>query len=93
MEAANDKNEENDCIGKSNEKPLESFERTIKHLMRSKADFEVVEGFLNELLKRRPVKITVIFESGSNKAHSMDKYNCVDIVVETKRLQNKPKKC
>jgi hypothetical protein len=60
---------------------LVSFDWAVKRLLRNKANFEVVEGFLSELL-RRQVKITNVLESESNKDHSKDKHNCVDVVVE-----------
>jgi hypothetical protein len=64
-----------------NERPLVSFDWAIKKLLRNKANFEVVEGFLSELFKR-PIKITSVLESESNKEHAKDKSNKVDILVE-----------
>jgi predicted transposase/invertase (TIGR01784 family) len=60
---------------------LVSFDWAVKRLLRNKASFEVVEGFLSELLGQQ-VKITNVLESESNKEHSKDKHNHVDIVVE-----------
>jgi predicted transposase/invertase (TIGR01784 family) len=76
-----DKNEENDVIVKQKERPLVSFDWAIKHLLRNKVNYDVLEGFLSELLGR-PVKVASILESESNKDDSDDKFNRVDIVVE-----------
>jgi predicted transposase/invertase (TIGR01784 family) len=58
-----------------------SFDWAMKRLLRSKANFEVLEGFLSELLHRK-IKIQHIGESSSNKASETDKFNMVDILVE-----------
>jgi hypothetical protein len=49
--------------------------------MWNKANFEIVEGFLSELLGR-DIKIINVLESESNKKDSDDKYDRVDVVVE-----------
>jgi predicted transposase/invertase (TIGR01784 family) len=58
-----------------------SFDWAIKRLLRNKANYEVVEGFLSELLEQ-PVRITDISESESNRTYPDDKSNHVDAVVE-----------
>jgi hypothetical protein len=58
-----------------------SFDWAIKRLLRNKANYEVVEGFLSELLEQ-PVRITGISESESNRTYPDDKSNHVDAVVE-----------
>ena len=58
-----------------------SFDWAIKRLLRNKANFEVLEGFLSELLRRK-IMIKSIIESESNQESSRDKYNQVDILVE-----------
>jgi predicted transposase/invertase (TIGR01784 family) len=63
------------------DRPLVSFDWALKRLLRNKADFDVVEGFLSELFHRH-IKITNVLESESNKQYADDKYNQVDIVVE-----------
>ncbi|MDR2814500.1 MAG: Rpn family recombination-promoting nuclease/putative transposase [Prevotellaceae bacterium] len=63
------------------ERPLVSFDWAVKRMLRNKANFEVVEGFLSELLGRQ-VTITSVLESESNKEHSKDKFNRVDVTVE-----------
>ena len=58
-----------------------SFDWAMKRLLRNKANFEVLEGFLSELLHRKII-IKNIIESESNKDDEKDKYNKVDILVE-----------
>ncbi|MDR1581966.1 MAG: Rpn family recombination-promoting nuclease/putative transposase, partial [Prevotellaceae bacterium] len=66
---------------KEGERVLISFDYAIKQLLRNKANFEVLEGFLSELLMR-DISVKNIGESESNKEHVTDKYNKVDILVE-----------
>lgn len=63
---------------------LVRFDWAIKKLLRSKANFSVLEGFLSELLKQ-DLKILNLLESEGNKEDKDDKYNRVDILVQ---LQN-----
>ncbi len=56
------------------------FDWAIKRLLRNKANFDILEGFLSELLMF-DVKIQEILESESNKVYENDKYNRVDILV------------
>jgi len=58
-----------------------SFDWAMKRLLRNKANFEVLEGFLSELLRRK-IMIKSIGESEGNKSEKNDKTNCVDILVE-----------
>ena len=58
-----------------------SFDWAMKRLLRQKANYEVLEGFLSELLRRKVV-IKSIGESSSNKTKKNDKSNSVDILVE-----------
>ncbi|MDR1581950.1 MAG: Rpn family recombination-promoting nuclease/putative transposase [Prevotellaceae bacterium] len=74
------KNEEEISKNKK-ERQLVSFDWAVKRLLRNKANFEIVEGFLSELLNRE-IKITNVLESESNKADPEDKHNRIDIVVE-----------
>lgn len=57
------------------------FDWAIKRLLRNKADFSVLEGFLSELLKD-DIAIETILESESNQQIEMDKFNRVDILVK-----------
>jgi len=58
-----------------------SFDWAMKRLLRNKANFEVLEGFLSELLYRKII-IKSISESESNKSDKKNKSNRVDILVE-----------
>jgi len=58
-----------------------SFDWAMKRLLRNKANFDVLEGFLSELLRRKII-IKNIIESESNQEYENDKYNKVDILVE-----------
>ena len=60
---------------------LISFDWAMKRLLRSKSNFDVLEGFLSELLKN-DIKIVDILESESNKETNDDKFNRVDLKVK-----------
>lgn len=66
----------------SDSRPLISFDWAIKRLLRQKANYDVLEGFLSELLKR-PIKIISIPESEANAAGEASKINKVDILCES----------
>ena len=54
----------------------------MKRLLRNKANYVVLEGFLTSLLGKN-VKIHRFLESESNQDFELDKYNRVDILAET----------
>jgi hypothetical protein len=58
------------------------FDWFMKNMLRDKGNFEILEGFLSELLKET-VTIIEIIESESNKADKKNKFNRVDILVKT----------
>jgi predicted transposase/invertase (TIGR01784 family) len=60
------------------------FDWAIKKLLRNKVNFEILEGFLSELLME-DLKVIEIIESESNKHHFIDKSNRVDILVKNHR--------
>lgn len=60
---------------------LVRFDWAIKYLLRNKANFDILEGFLSELLKI-DIKIETILESESNKITREDKSNRVDLLVQ-----------
>ncbi len=62
-------------------RPLISFDWAIKRLLRQKANYGILEGFLTELL-RREVVIINIPESETNKDKPEDKSTKVDILCE-----------
>ena len=57
------------------------FDWAMKRLLRNKTNFDILEGFLSELLKE-DIRIQQILESESNKTHTSDKQNRVDLLVE-----------
>jgi len=63
-----------------------SFDWAIKRLLRNKANFGVLEGFLSELLRQK-ITITSILESESNRQGENDKFNRVDLLVENDKKE------
>ncbi|PIE80803.1 MAG: hypothetical protein CSA15_01475 [Candidatus Delongbacteria bacterium] len=63
---------------------LISFDWAMKKMLRSKANFDILEGFLSELLVE-DIKILEILESESNKENKDDKYNRVDLLVKNSK--------
>jgi predicted transposase/invertase (TIGR01784 family) len=57
------------------------FDWAMKRLLRNKANFDVLEGFLSELLVQE-ISISEILESEGNKEDESDKFNRVDILVK-----------
>ena len=57
------------------------FDWAMKRLLRNKANFGVLEGFLTTLLKET-ITIQKLLESESNQEDEFDKYNRVDILAE-----------
>ena len=67
-----------------NSRSLIRFDWAIKRLLRNKANFTILEGFLSELL-REMVSIVTILESEGNQKFENDKYNRVDILVKNSK--------
>ncbi|WP_291728570.1 Rpn family recombination-promoting nuclease/putative transposase [Bernardetia sp.] len=72
------------------------FDWAIKKMLRHKANFGILEGFLTELLKF-DLKIEQILESEGNQETDRDKFNRVDILIRTTKgelmlveIQNSP---
>jgi len=63
------------------QRKLITFDWAMKRLLRSKANFEILEGFLSELLNE-DIVILEILESESNKESKTDKFNRVDLKVK-----------
>ncbi len=59
-------------------KKLIRFDWAIKHLLRNKANFDVLEAFLTHLLKEK-ITIENLIESESNQDTESMKFNRVDI--------------
>ncbi|MEI8103234.1 MAG: PD-(D/E)XK nuclease family transposase, partial [Chlorobium sp.] len=70
----------------SNTRKLITFDWAIKRLLRSKANFGILEGFLSELLKEE-ITILDLLESESNKDDKLDKYNRVDLRVRNQKQE------
>ena len=60
---------------------LVRFDWAIKHILRDKANFVVLEGFLSVLLKENLI-IKAVLSSQGQKGDEDDKYNDVDVLVE-----------
>ena len=63
------------------ERTFISFDWALKRLLRDKANFDVLEGFLSTLLNSN-IKIHKLLESESNKDRDEAKMNRVDILAE-----------
>lgn len=59
-----------------------TFDWAIKTILRDKANFDVLEGFLIALFGR-PVVILDLLESEGNRTSEADKYNRVDLLAKT----------
>jgi predicted transposase/invertase (TIGR01784 family) len=57
------------------------FDWAIKTILRDKANFDVLEGFLSALLKE-DIKVVQLLESESNQDTPRQKFNRVDIMVQ-----------
>ncbi len=67
-------------------KKLIRFDWAIKRLLRNKANFVVLEGFLSELLFD-DIRIEKILESESNQELEEDKFNRVDILTQNSKKE------
>src|ERR1700722_1330273 len=65
-------------------KNLIRFDWAIKRLLRNKANFGILEGFLSELLED-DIKIENILEGESNKESALNKLNRVDLLVKNSK--------
>ncbi len=62
------------------------FDWAIKKLLRNKANFDILEGFLSAILHEN-VTVVSILESESNQEHDKDKLNRVDLLVENSKQE------
>jgi len=60
------------------------FDWAMKKILRHKANFDILEGFLTELLGE-DIRIRQILEGESNQETADDKHNRVDILVENSK--------
>ena len=58
-----------------------SFDWALKHLLREKANHDVLEGFISTVL-HTDIKIQRLLESEGNKSRDDGKYNRVDLLAE-----------
>ena len=58
------------------------FDWALKHLLRDKSNFDILEGFLSALLEDDEIKVLQILESEANQEDENDKFNRVDILIE-----------
>jgi predicted transposase/invertase (TIGR01784 family) len=65
------------------ERTLVSFDWAIKYLLKNKADYVILEGFLTTLLGKK-IKIKNLTDSESNGEVKGKKYNRVDVLAEEK---------
>ena len=65
----------------SKTRTLISFDWAIKNVLRDKANYDVLEGFLSTLLEK-DIKILSLLESEGNQEYETDKFNRVDLIVE-----------
>jgi predicted transposase/invertase (TIGR01784 family) len=63
-----------------------SFDWALKKLLRSKANFVILEGFLSELLCE-DIRIQSVLESESNEEHEEDTTNRVDLLVKNQKRE------
>ena len=58
------------------------FDWAMKSILRNKANFDVLEGFLSALLNDNDIRILNILESEGNQATADQKFNRVDLLIE-----------
>lgn len=63
---------------KDNEKKYIWFDWAVKHILRDKANFGILEGFISVIIGQ-PMKIIEIIESEGNQDAPYQKFNRVDI--------------
>lgn len=66
------------------QRKLISFDWAMKKLLRSQANFDILEGFLSELLQDT-IQILEVLESESNKNTARNKFNRVDLKVKNQK--------
>ena len=70
------------------EQKLVRFDWAMKYLLRNKANYNIVEGFLCALLNDNSIQVLEILESESNSDNENDKFNRVDVLVKDKTDRN-----
>ena len=67
-------------MNQPDERTLVSFDWALKNILRDKANFDVLEGFLTTLLEEE-IRVLSLLESEANQQHELDKYNRVDLLA------------
>ncbi len=67
-------------MSQADERTLVSFDWAMKNILRDKANFDVLEGFLSTLLEEE-IRVLSLLESEANQQHDLDKYNRVDLLA------------
>ncbi len=62
------------------------FDWAIKKLLRNKANFDILEGFLSAILHEE-VTVIRLLENESNQEDEKDKFNRVDLLVENEKQE------
>ncbi|MEZ4869019.1 MAG: Rpn family recombination-promoting nuclease/putative transposase [Caldilineaceae bacterium] len=62
------------------------FDWAIKYILRDKANFDILEGFLSAVLQE-DVRVIDLLESEGNQEREEDKFNRVDLLVKNAREQ------
>ncbi len=70
----------------SEKRTLVSFDWAIKNILRDKANYDVLEGFLSALLEK-DIKILSLLESDGNPLNESDKFDRLDLVVENEEKE------
>lgn len=65
-------------MAKKDDRTLISFDWALKSILRQKDNFDILEGFLSDLLNEN-IKIIGLLESESNQDSKKDKFNRVDL--------------
>ncbi|MEM7298426.1 MAG: PD-(D/E)XK nuclease family transposase [Bacteroidota bacterium] len=68
-------------MSKNDDRTLVSFDWAMKRILRDKANFDVLNGFLSILLNE-DITVTGLLESEANQDYVRDKFNRVDLLVE-----------
>ena len=66
------------------DRPLVRFDWAAKKMLRDKANFDILEGFLTSLLEQE-IQIVSILESEGTPESATDKFNKVDMLVQNQR--------
>lgn len=74
--------QKDNLVKKKTGRTIITFDWAIKTVLRDKANFDVLEGFLTALFGR-PIVILDLLESESNRLDDSDKYNRVDLLAKT----------